>query len=350
MPRVPYAPESFPVQLGPRFTTRRVEEFSWAELAHSAITVGRRNWSDVLQHGTYSVLEILWRIAMLRANLRTGDARRLVPTSAYRRLDKSEKGAVSFFIGLCMAKAFASRLLQVPWLLHLSTYQSVLNPSFVTTNRPDFVGFDSSGRTVVIEAKGRTGGAPNTLMARAKEQTAAISAVSGVAPTARIAMASCFSIRGLRVRIADPQEDNPHAATIDEPIADLARAYYLPLFDVARALNGPKDILDRSISLDLPGMDLTLSFSEDIVSWYTAGQPSWEEITHRRMESGTLLAMEVASRTAEPSTRPLPLPTEEKQREQNESIAEFLGKDGVGVRLGTSWSADLMEREPEHRG
>jgi hypothetical protein len=43
--------------------------FSWDELCKSAVTVGRRNWEDVLKHGTYSGLELLWRLAMVRANL-----------------------------------------------------------------------------------------------------------------------------------------------------------------------------------------------------------------------------------------------------------------------------------------
>lgn len=30
---------------------------TWPELVHSAITVGRRGWRDVLKHGRYSVFE-----------------------------------------------------------------------------------------------------------------------------------------------------------------------------------------------------------------------------------------------------------------------------------------------------
>jgi hypothetical protein len=352
MPRIPYVPEAFPVHAGPRFSRRRTEEFTWAELVHAAITVGRRNWNDVLQHGSYAALEILWRIAMLRANLRVGPRRRLIASGAYRQLDRSEKGAVSFFIGLCMAKAFATRLLDVPWLLHLSTYQAVLNPTFVTTDRPDFVGFDGSGRTVIIEAKGRTGGAPNDLMAKAKQQTQAISLVAGVVPTARIAMASCFSIDGLRVRMADPTDARPDAVRIDEPVSDLARAYYTPLFEVARVLTStPSAAVRPEEPTVLPGMDVTVSIAEDIIDWYVEGVTAWEVIMKRRGErSQVLRRYEEAARLKEPvgAIAETESPRSEGRRVPKDGV--FVGDDGVTVRLGQSWSEDLMEREPEQRG
>jgi hypothetical protein len=352
MPRIPYAPEAFPPQAGPLFSKGRTEDFSWAELVHAAITVGRRNWSDVLQHGSYSVLEILWRIAMLRANLRgaPGPRRRLIASSAYRGLDQSEKGAVSFFIGLCMAKAFATRLLNVPWLLHLSTYRAFLNPLFVTTDRPDFVGFDGTGRTVVIEAKGRTGNAPNDLMAKAKQQTQAISTISGVAPTMRIAMASCFSTEGLRVRMADPTEPRPDAVEIAEPLSELARAYYRPLIDVARTLT-PAEVARPQPNVVLPGMDVTFELSDEIVDWYVTGDVTWTAIMERRVaESLTLRRFEEAVRVKEVTPEATKRGTFPKRISDDRRGDVYTGPDGVTVRLGPSWSEDFMAREPEERG
>jgi len=54
----------------------------WDEIARAAVTVGRRNWPDVIQHGTYSILEMLWRVAMVRANLVEQPDGRLRPSQA----------------------------------------------------------------------------------------------------------------------------------------------------------------------------------------------------------------------------------------------------------------------------
>jgi len=289
---------------------------------------------------------------MLRANLRGGARRRLIASAAYRRLDKSEKGAVSFFIGLCMAKAFSTRLLQVPWLLHLSTYQTLLNPTFVTTDRPDFVGFDATGRTVVLEAKGRTGGAPNDLMTKAKQQTQAISLVSGVAPTVRIAMASCFSVDGLRVRMADPIEPHADAVQIDAPMSDLARAYHTPLFDAARTLIPvPSAASPAPETVTLPGLDMTFQLAEDVVDWYARGATAWEAITEHRIESsGTLRRYEEAAPPKD-VVEPIAHGRDSEDQSAREGRGDvFIGVDGVTVRLGASWSDELMEREPEERG
>src|SRR5438874_1140288 len=42
---------------------------SMPALVRAAITVGRPNWPAVVQHGSYSVMEILYRAFMIRANL-----------------------------------------------------------------------------------------------------------------------------------------------------------------------------------------------------------------------------------------------------------------------------------------
>ena len=100
MPKLTYIPSKFKNYMGPNFTSPKDLTFSWAELCHAAITVGRKNWRDVIKHGTYSVLEILWRIAMVRANLVENSDGRLRKSTSYISLDPSEKGAVSFFFGM----------------------------------------------------------------------------------------------------------------------------------------------------------------------------------------------------------------------------------------------------------
>lgn len=72
----------------------------WPRLVWSAITVGRAHCRDVLRHGQYSLFEIIYRMAMVYANLKVTRRARILKTRAYRGLDPSEKGAISFFVGM----------------------------------------------------------------------------------------------------------------------------------------------------------------------------------------------------------------------------------------------------------
>ena len=84
------------------------------------MTVGRPNTAFVFRHGTSSIHEARFRIALVYMALEQtwyrGELRR---TEAFAALDPTEKGAVSYFLGMAICKLFASRVLNVQWLLHL---------------------------------------------------------------------------------------------------------------------------------------------------------------------------------------------------------------------------------------
>jgi hypothetical protein len=71
---------------------------------------------------------------------------RLRRTSTVKTLDPTEKGAVSYFIGMTFCKVFATRLLNTPWLLHLDVFRPQLNPVLTARSRPDLVGLEQ-GKT-----------------------------------------------------------------------------------------------------------------------------------------------------------------------------------------------------------
>jgi hypothetical protein len=170
MPRLPYTPEGFGKYLGNALNSPSEIVFSWEELCRAAITVGRRSWADVLKFGTYSLLEALWRVAIVRANLVETYDGKIRQSSAFSALDPSEKCGVSYFLGLALTKLVAEKLFRVPWLLHLDTYRQELASNLAFPRKPDFVGMDAWDRWIVAESKGRSRGVANNLLAAAKRQ------------------------------------------------------------------------------------------------------------------------------------------------------------------------------------
>ena len=98
-------------------------ETNWGELLWAAITVGRPNTAYVFQHGDASYWEAVFRLSLVRMALnQEAFSKSFHRTDAFRALDPSEKGAVSYFLGMTVCKLFSSRLLGTPWLLHLDVF------------------------------------------------------------------------------------------------------------------------------------------------------------------------------------------------------------------------------------
>ena len=77
----------------------------------------------MVAHGESSLYEAIYRLLIVRANLKEAGGY-LEKTNSFKGLDPSEKGAVSYFLGLASAKLFSARLLGVPYLMHLAVYQT----------------------------------------------------------------------------------------------------------------------------------------------------------------------------------------------------------------------------------
>jgi hypothetical protein len=330
--------------------------FSWEELCRAAITVGRRRWADVLQFGTYSVLESMWRVAMIRANLVEEPNGHVRKSAAFVSLDPSEKSAVSYFLGLTVTKLITERLFGVAWLLHLDVYRQFLNPTIALSNKPDFVGLNSAAHWIVIESKARTNLANSELIDTAKRQTRSVRQVGGQMPVLRAAIVVDFAYGPLRARVRDPDEFEPDATDIPVEAHELVRAYYRPLVRLIQRLPHERreDPATRQfyIRATLPLLDATIELNEMILRWYESSDaslselertlPQTVEVLHRR---GEYRDMDEEQKTvAETDPHREILPSDVLRKEQP------VGADGVSVTLGESWSTEMMRREPEERG
>ena len=319
MPTLTYTATGFPVASDAALSGCHSLNVAWSELVWAAISVGRAGMRQILQFGVYSVFEIVYRTALVYANLQESASGHFTRSDAYNALDPSEKGAISYFLGLTASKLFVERFLQVPWLLHLDVYRdkigAVLRPG---RSRPDLVGQDFHGDWVVVESKGRTNGFDDYALAKAKAQSRRVSTISGSSPKLRLGVQTFFESSRLRLAVDDP-EGEEDGSLLDLPITSemINHEYYQPFRawldrgdHVERVAVGNSVYVVRSE----PALDLAVGLVEE----------------RYRGASTT-----VGTDTNQPIRRPVP--------------DQFVGKDGILVELGSGWSSEMMRREPEHR-
>ncbi len=307
----------------------------------AAVTVGRRSQFDVFRFGFSSRMEVVWRAALLRANLQSGRrARRpggFAPSAAFLALDGSEKGAVTYFLGLALAKLTAERRWDVPWVLHLDVYSRRANPyghpiTVVPVGsgrrRPDLIGQSMNGDWLVLEAKGRTGSVDDKLRLNAKTQTQLICTINQITPIERIAAIAWFRGNMLALDLIDPVDPLPTAVPLELPPDDFLRDYYaLPL---ACVTEGSEDSVDaggqRFVSREIGDADFTIGIEKRLYALLRRDQQDQEapdslNARVREMLSdlpGTARAMGAGS--------------------------ERIGRDGILVRLGKSWNVEADDR------
>lgn len=307
MPWVEYEARAFPAGYsGLLMTGVHSHPVGWAELVWAAATVGRASLFDVHMHGHFSVLEVNWRVGMLLANVRQPPIGVLERSPAYRGLDPSEKGAISFFLGMAFTKWAAGRLMDTPWLLHHDLYVSNVQKG----ERPDFLGYSASGHWNVFESKGRSGAVDENAIAKAKSQVSRILTINGSAPFLRVAAQSAFPNGRHRLVLEDPEADEGVEIVLQEN--EFFRSYYRPLLDIVRSVEAERITRGNVAWLlcPLPGVDVHLLVMERIVVRLSDSTPlSGQEIARL-----VLVGRDGRHDTAPPG--------------------EFWGADGVAVRLG----------------
>lgn len=313
MPAVPVEIRNFPVGSPVRngFATLNL---TWPKLVWAAISVGKGSLAHIHQHGQYSTFEILYRAAIIYANLTEGHNTQIDRSEAYDGLDPSEKGAISYFLGLALTKAFVDEFLGVPWLMHVDVYRRQLGVNLAAVGgRPDLFGEDLSGRWVVAESKGRTNDHDDGALVRAKQQASQVIDIGGVPPYLSIGVVSSFSGGRLSLVVDDPPVDEKSSQRWGISKELFRSKYYEPFNSVLNAFEAHDEVID--------GQEVRAVTFED--SDLTVG-----------------LSLHMLDRGND-----LPL----RRARSDPSRSAFLGVDGVFIRLGSSWSDEMMRLEPQSR-
>ena len=289
---------------------------SWPFLVWSAISVGRAGLLHLVQYGEYSLLEMVYRAAILFANLRDDGYGQIRRSEAYLGLDPSEKSAISYFLGLTMAKAFAELILDVPWLMHLDVYREELLPVLDGQSRPDLLGQTVGGDWVAIEAKGRSNSFDAGALESAKGQAQMLGTIVGEEPALRIGMVTHFDNTDdgrLQFRASDPRPDN-HRERVDLPLSRerLMEGYYRPFRTLLSRSQRRTEVANRVFRVaEAESADLIVGLAES------------------RIEKAAI-------------TGPEP-------EQHAESDKYYAGRDGVLVIVGPLWSPASMQLEPQTR-
>jgi hypothetical protein len=282
-----------------------------------------------------------WRAALAAANLdEDAGANRWVKSVAYNRLDRSEKSAVSYFLGMAQAKITCEMLLGVPHMVHLDAVLALLGQT-TNVSRPDFVGFDlaTGNYTIAVEAKGRTHSWSADLTARAKTQATLIPAIVGTTSNVRVASIAYFADDCWQAYLEDP--DGPY-----DEMADLLSAalllvvYYRPLVLALLTVGGPEDesSTDSTVVRRLPGIDLYLGLPRVIIEIIgalpLAGPIAKSEAEAAGADIRGSLLQPFASLVAGPGSDSW----FSRGTVEASNPASCIGSDGVQVLLGPSWS------------
>jgi hypothetical protein len=318
VPTLSYTAGNFPPQYGNALAGAHDLAITWPELVWAAISVGRAELLHLMRFGPFSTFEIVYRAALVFANLKERPDGNIIRSEAYDGLDPSEKGAVSYFLGLTIAKLVADRLLSVPWLMHLDVYRHELQPVLQSgETRPDLVGQTIGGQWVAIESKGRTNGRDTRALERAKEQVEALVSVGGVAPALRIALQTHFESGVLNCTLDDPEETKSKRR-LDIPLSrpKLFEGYYRPFREWLKEAPDTRRQTFRARRFrvaDFRDVDLSVGLDEGLLN----DDPPAAGVGEGR-----------------------------------EHVAEerrALGRDGILVNVGELWTAANMQLEPQER-
>jgi hypothetical protein len=306
-----------------------------ARLVWAAATIGYSPYGSRNNRRT-SALELQWREAMIRASVEPhGNC--FYRTTSYARLDQSEKGAVSFFLGQAQAKLFAHDFFHVSRFVHYDKYLEHIGQRRRNT-RPDFVGFRGRQIAVAVEAKGRSHGWTRQLIRTAKNQVGALPPIRAYPDPIRYVHAAFFDGDEWCARLVDPPEQRIDASPVDP--APLTLSYYQQIVSAIR----DRPIEPEQVRLD-DGIMYLRTYFQDVdsrllvrtdIADLVPTDDSQDERGHANSES---VSQELYERV-------LDLDTEKTDRRGvigpeagwADTDLFFLGGDGVAVELGPSWA------------
>lgn len=301
--RIDYRSRAFPSSYSFRSGTLST---SWDELLWAAITIGRPSTYHVFRYGQPSFHEAIFRLALVRMAVEQDWNRYLCRTDAFAALDPTEKGMVSYFLGMTLCKLFASRLLLTPWLLHLDVFRPVLNSVTLGRSRPDLVGEDNRGNWHAFESKGRSSVPSSADKSKAKAQAQRLISVNGRNCSLQVGSFAFFRSNVLEFYWRDPEPDSRDTIELPRPEGEW-RYYYEPALSLASGADSEPMAAEREQA------DVEVKIHPKVRRLLQQGR--WSQARHLAFESRAAL------------------------------ISDGYQPDGIKLTAGESWARPYEPRE-----
>lgn len=320
MPKVQYTASSFGKHWGPKLSGKHNLDLTWNEILWAAMTMGKPGIAYLLSHGWHSVSDLIVRSHTVYANLREVSSR-VYKSSLYSGLDPTEKSGVSYFLGMMGAKILGHRLLDTPWLFHVSMIDALGGSvDLKGKSEPDLVGLRKNRDWIVAEAKGRTWGHSKSAMNKAKLQTRQVRRVNGQFPALRAAIQASFNPR-LQLAIHDPDEFDEDAGDMDFDLASAMDMYY----------SAPMAAIEGGELRDIGGREFYARELAEIGVTIALDSEVHKQLRERSMGDGQLAA----------------ITPDLSQDIQDSGFVSF--DDGLAVSVDHRWSEDRMTLDPIQR-
>lgn len=254
---LPYTSEAFPAGVLSNGSSQL--SVTWNDILWAALTIGRPSVHHAFANGAPSLHEAIFRLSLVRMALEQygPTATRLRRTDAFKRLDPTEKGAISYFLGMTFCKVFSSKLLNTPWLLHLDVFKANIPTSVLGRSRPDLIGQHTrSGDWLAFETKGRASKPSATDRTKAKTQALRLLSVNGSPCTLHVGSFTFFANDALAFHWIDPPSEQKKPIEVPD-VRDAWRFYYGPARAIWDVRNDTKLAVESGQAI-LPELDLSI--------------------------------------------------------------------------------------------
>lgn len=263
-----------------------IEFVSLPQFVWAALSFGPQYFAPSAMH--HAVMLACYKVFAidLAVEFRQGGITR---RDSYSLLDPSEKGNVSFWLGMSMATWMAQRYLGISHLHHaeaMRRWPGRLDTVPAGRSLADFVGIDSNGLPHVIEAKGRQAKPSAKDRKRFKKQASSIRRVDGVLVATR-SYSVVWGASQLKACLIDPplEDDDAVDITLPEGRGLLVRSFYDP-FTVFLDARGSAEVellgvpvrLRRAGVLPMSEQSLWVGLRSDLAG-DSGGRPSERRVT-----------------------------------------------------------------------
>ncbi|MFG6497568.1 hypothetical protein P8610_19555 [Fictibacillus sp. UD] len=231
---VNYEADKFTRIWGKKLKGHNTLNFSWPEIVHAALMVGKQSYFELSLHGYYSYMEVIYRYSMLKAFILEDSTGGIVKSEVYKDvLDPSEKGAVSYFLGNVFTNLVSIKLLGVKTILHYDQYKHTYSISAIGGCKPDFIAQNYRDEWIVLESKGRSGRKDNIAIDKAKTQLKAIRKINNNIPVVKVAIQTYFTNSGFaKLHIEDPDDSKINSVKLEINHIKFLKRYYKLIIDL----------------------------------------------------------------------------------------------------------------------